>query len=183
MAKSSVIQTAILRDANQRAVGVSFTGNGRTIVVRDADLNDVVSRESKWHGVKQKGGDAAALGAGATAADKMAAIQKVVDQITGADGVWTSRGEGDNQLLIRAIARHMGTDDLDKAREAYDDLTPPVKAALAKDETMVKIMGAIRAEDAKRRSAAAPETAKLATDALAKLKAMTGPTAAAKKAA
>jgi hypothetical protein len=183
MARQSVISTAILRDANQHAHGVSFTVDGQTIVVRPTDLNPMVLAEATWHGVKQKIGDAAALGAGSTGKDKLAAMRKVADQIMGTDGVWTARGEGDNGLFMRALAKWMGTEDVDAARKAFDGLEKDVQSALPKDPDMVKLMADIRVEDAKRRAKATPEAHKVATDALAKLKAMSGPTAAAKKAA
>lgn len=181
MARVSVIKTSIIRDAAKVACGVKFEGDGKTREILLTDLNPTLMAESACHGVKQKVGDAAAKDAGTTAAVKWAALTRVADQITGPDGVWSARGEGDNGILIEAIAR-VTEQSVEMATEAFDAWDEETQSQMRKDPTVIKAMGEIRAELAAKRTAAAPDSVKAASDALAKLKAMKAPTDKAKKA-
>lgn len=95
------------------------------------------------HGLKQKVGDAAAKEAGATAAEKLAAMQQVVDSLK--RGEWNARGAGAGGLVVEAIARVKGL-SVEEALERWRELSEADKDAVRKHPAIKAAVAEIRAE-------------------------------------
>lgn len=144
------------------------------------------------HGLKQKLGDAAALGQfhktgdrkglKVTEADKWAAISELWAFMRD-DNEWARRaaaGEGssDGGLLLEAVMRATGA-DRDAAKAYIDGLDATTQAALRdRDPTLAPIVRAIREERAARRPSVDTGTALAGLMALAKPGAPLAPTSA-----
>lgn len=136
---SKKIETAIATTINGNTLTMTF-GNGETLTVNAASLNDTIRTAAMMHGLKQKLSDAAAIsrnpdtGRSATIDDKFEAVRDVWKRITSADGTWNKNreaGEGGatGALLVRALVALTG-----KARgvieEQVEAMSKEQKAAL-----------------------------------------------------
>jgi len=132
-------------DASRGLVMIEVDGNP-AIVVRLSDLQaDIVTRAA-LHGLSQKLGDAGALSAGASDAERYEAIRAVADHLLGAESGddWNRKAAGDGSgsdgLLVRALVE-LGADRdaarakvaaMDKKTQAAVRAMPEVSAVIAR---------------------------------------------------
>ena len=70
------------------------------------ELNSDINTRCCLHGLKQKIGDAAAIGKGVSMAEKFIAMREVAERLTGENGLWNKAGKGTcskGGLLFRAL--------------------------------------------------------------------------------
>jgi len=133
--------------------------NGKEIVVDANVLNDDIRNMAILHGLKQKLVDAAAIsrnldtGASASVDDKYLAVKKIADRLASPDGKWNENrasGEGTtstagvNNILLRALMKMTGRDEL-YVRDYLSAKTKEQRAALRKNPRVVQIMAELQA--------------------------------------
>ena len=146
---------------------VTFTSAAGQVLECDLGaLNGDIRAMLQLHGLKQKVGDAAALGAGSSDADKVTAMTAVWEMLVAGD--WSKRGEGDGggeAVTVEAMARVTGA-TLQQAREVFEGLDKKAQAAMRKD--LAGTIAEIQAE----RAAAKPVKAEAASAAAKALEAL-----------
>ena len=153
--------------ATMDATGVVFTAADGTQLQCDLyKLGDDIKATLMAHGLKQKVGDAGALGAGSTDADKLTAMRAVWEMLLAGD--WSKRGEGDGggeAVTVEAMARVTGA-TLADARAVFEGLDKKAQAAMRKD--LAATIAEIQAERAAAKpvKAEAADAARKALDAL-----------------
>ena len=133
----------------------NVAGTNQPLVLDAAALSDEVRESALLHGLRQKVSDAAALGAGATPAEKLAAMQAIVASLN--DGDWTQRtGDGTSQpsgLIFRAFyrmacescaAKSRPEPSIDAARALYDKMSRAEQLALRTVPRIAVIMDELR---------------------------------------
>lgn len=140
-------ETRIQKEVDVDAMTCSFFVPGFASIIVEADaLSEAVQKRGLLHGLSQKIGDAGALPAGATLAEKYAALRAMADRLIA--GEWLkARGEGETStgLLREALARMFPGRDIEaflagKSKEQ--------KAALRNTAKLAAIIAQIRAERA-----------------------------------
>ena len=148
-------QIAVSRVGNDKLV-FSFA-DGQGLSIHADQLTPEIRHEAIMHGLKQKIGDAAAIGRNpetgrsATLSDKHAAMRAVIERLQA--GAWNAeRGEGGSPaggLLFAALVRMYAGKKSDDAIRAFlagkDDKQ---KAALRKNPRVAEIIEEIKAERA-----------------------------------
>lgn len=122
------------------------------LVVDISNMNREIKTYAMLHGLKQKIVDSAALGAGYTLTEKYAAMQEVVERLTGETPTWNKRGEGAGTvtgLLYRALCRLYPDKDPAVLREYHDKLDKSKQAALRKNPKVAAIIEEIKSESVK----------------------------------
>lgn len=107
-----------------------------------------------YHGLKQRGGDMAALernrdtGLPASPGDKLAEITRWVEHVESGSADWTLRraAASEGGLLFQALTRHAPDKSAERIREYIETLSNRQRAALLASETLKGIVDAIRAE-------------------------------------
>lgn len=166
------ITTEIIRASSGEASGIrfSFADGSPGLTLMEHDVNDDISRELRWHGAKQKIGDAGAIsrnpetGRSATIADKRAAMLEVRDRL--AAGQWNkvrAEGGGGKGLLLSALLRLRPTATEDVMRAWLDGKTDAEQAALRASAEIAPIIEAIKAERARPTDPTIDTAAMLAT--------------------
>lgn len=124
------------------------------IVVDPADYPTELVNYAALHGFKQRYVDAAALGAGASPAEKYAEIERLVVYHR-ATGEWKRTGDGDaaggDGLLVRAIMEYHGM-DREWARQAVGTLDKKVQAQLRASAELKPIIDRLRVAKAPKAS-------------------------------
>lgn len=145
----------ILSDNGAAADHIILTpAGGSPITISTENLSSEVLRYATLHGLKQKLVDAAAIsrnpetGRSATVADKIAAVQEVLDRLLA--GEWNKRREGapTGGLLLRALARLYPARTRDQLVEFLAGKSDAEKAALRRNPKVAAIIEEIRAESA-----------------------------------
>ena len=137
--RERVINWSPLKDAQGWKVEVLGAGG---FEVRREDVERVWDQLA-LHGLKQKIGDAAAKEAGASTAEKLAAMQQVLDSLK--RGEWNARGAGAGGLVVEAIARVKGL-SVEEALERWRELGEDDREAVRKHPAIKAAMAEIRAE-------------------------------------
>jgi hypothetical protein len=146
-----------VRDGNGLAMGLKLTfANGRKLTVLGDQLNDTIRYEGLWHGISAKLVDAAAIsrnpdtGASATIADKMAAVQRVYDRITGPDGRWNEEREGGGAtpFLLQALCQLKPNKSADELKEWLGTKSDAEKAGLETNPAIAPIIAKLKADRA-----------------------------------
>lgn len=128
--------------------------DGREVVISPADhLTSSIIRYATLHGLKQKLVDAAAIsrdpetGRTASPADKIAAVQEVLDRLLA--GEWNKRREGGatGGLLLRALMRMQPAKTREQLIEWLGTKSDAEKAALRRNPKVAAVIEEIRAED------------------------------------
>jgi hypothetical protein len=118
------------------------------MIVDPTTLPTELVQQAALHGFKQKYVDKAALGAGATPAEKHAAIQAMVTHHA-ETGDWNMTGQGDGTsgdgLLVRALMEVLDV-DRDTARGMVSGMDKPTQAAMRKDGSIAPIIARMKAE-------------------------------------
>lgn len=126
---------------------------GAPVRVEVRQLSTDVLRYAVLHGLKQKLVDAAAIsrdpdtGRSATVADKLAAVQEVLDRLLA--GEWNKRREGGSPggILLRALMRMQPAKSRDDLTEWLAGKSDAEKAALRRNPKVAAIIAEIQAED------------------------------------
>ena len=148
-------QIAVSR-VGRDALNFSFADGSELTIFADG-LSPEIRHEAMMHGLKQKIGDAAAIGRNpetgrsATLSDKRAAMRAVVERLQA--GAWNAeRGEGGAPAggllfaaLVRMYAGKKSDDDIRAFLAGKDDKQ---KAALRKNPRVAEIIEQIKAERA-----------------------------------
>lgn len=140
---------------------VTFVSAAGTLACDFGTLSPEIREQCGLHGLKQKVGDAAALGAGSTDAEKMAAMTAVWEMLVAGD--WTKRvpgAGGGEAITVRAMARETGA-SLAECRAAFEALDKKGQAAMRKD--LAAVIAQIAAEDAAKAPVADEAKAKAAS--------------------
>jgi hypothetical protein len=145
---------------------VEVAGTGDGWAIDPARMPPAINEAAVLHGYKQKLTDAAALGKGATPAEKAAAIGAVYRALIGADGepTWNRKagdGTSGDGLLARALQEVAGL-SRDAARDAVAGMDRATQAAMRGDPEVAPVIARLRDEDAARR----PATTKVDTGAM-----------------
>lgn len=138
------------------ALNFSFADGSELTIFADS-LAPEIRHEAMMHGLKQKIGDAAAIGRNpetgrsATLSDKRAAMRAVVERLQA--GAWNAeRGEGGTPaggLLLAALVRmYAGKKSDDDIRTFLAGKDDKQKAALRKNPRVAEIIEEIKAERA-----------------------------------
>jgi hypothetical protein len=151
---NSVIST------EQRGTSLVFKVRDAGEIELDLQLVSQANRErATLHGFVQRVSDAAAIprntetGASATPADKLAAMQRLVDHFNSGSEEWSptrQAGVGSDGLLLQSLMRlkpEVAKVDLEKFLEPLDKAA---KAALLASSAIAPIAAELRAEAAKR---------------------------------
>ena len=131
--------------------------DGQDLRIDAGKLTNDIRHEAIMHGLKQKIGDAAAIGRNpetvrsATLADKHAAMRTVIERLQA--GSWNAeRGEGgapSGGLLFAALVRmYAGKKSEESIREFLATKSDKEKAALRKNPRVAEIIDEIKAERA-----------------------------------
>jgi hypothetical protein len=127
---------------------VTFTSL-RGVLRCDADqLAPDIREQLMLHGLKQKVGDAAALGAGSSDDKKLEAMRAVWEMLC--EGEWSKRTPGtgsEESITVEAMARATGA-TLQQAREVFEGLDKKAQAAMRK--SLAVEIAAIQAERAEK---------------------------------
>ena len=161
---NSIITTTI--DPAARTVTFAVKGAGSTMIEYDKlDRDNQIY--AALHGLKQRGGDNAAIsrdpdtGKPATPMQKLDAIRIIADHYNSGAAGWSVRGPGgggggvESGLTIRAIARVQGTtvedvrERLVRLAEKRETTPKALLAQLAQRTDVIAAMNAIRLESAK----------------------------------
>lgn len=113
-----------------------------------AKLSEANKVYAMLHGVNQSVGDTAALGQGATLADKFKEMRARIEHLESGSDSWTStqRAEGDGGLLVQALLRQKSTRDPVKVRAYVRGLGRAKQSALMNSEELREIVAELRAE-------------------------------------
>jgi len=118
------------------------------VVIDPSQLPRALVEYAALHGFKQAIVDAAALGKGATIAEKGDAIQAKMTRWV-ESGEWASRGAGDGTsgdgLLVRAIMEVCGL-DRDAARTQVGEWDKKTQAAMRADPSIAPVIARLRVE-------------------------------------
>ena len=133
---------------------VSVSGGGRHLFTLAVDmLTPEILRYAVLHGLKQKLVDAAAIsrdpdtGRSATVADKLAAVQDVLNRLLA--GEWNKRREGGptGGVLLRALMRMQPGKAREDLVEWLAGKSDAEKAALRRTPKVAAVIAEIQAED------------------------------------
>jgi len=115
---------------------VAFTSTaGDTLTIHLERLHEANQRYAALHGLKQKVGDAAALGASATDDDKFAAMRVIVDHLESGSPDWNLGRTSTDSALIEALIA-AGKDDTAEMRAKVRAMTPAQRVALQTHPTV-----------------------------------------------
>jgi len=124
---------------------------GAPVRLEVTQLSEEIVRYAVLHGLKQKLVDAAAIsrnpdtGRSATVADKLAAVQDVLDRLLA--GEWNKRregGSGNGGLLFRALCIMFPNKTADGVKEFLAGKSDAEKAALRRNPKVAAIMDTLR---------------------------------------
>ncbi len=163
---------AVKTNIDNGVLTIDVTGCAR-ITVDPSDYPASLIDYAALHGFKQKYTDAAALGAGASDAEKYDAIMAVVTHHR-TTGEWNrTPGAGDGAsgdgLLVRAVMEAYGL-DRDTARTQVAAIDKKTQAAMRGSDELAPIIARLRTE--KKPKAATPDALSAAQAAMAALRGM-----------
>lgn len=176
----SGIETNIVRDAQGLAIGVRFAfadaqGQLPELTILASDLAAHVAAEALCHGIKQKVGDAAAIGRdaatgkSASVGDKRVAMCEVAKQIR--EGAWNRKagkgeGMGGEGLFMLALAQ-VTNKSADECKTILATMTEGEQKALRRDPSIIRAMADIQATRARATTDTAGLLAKFAPPKIA----------------
>ena len=129
---------------------VTFTAaSGDFAIIHLARLHPDNRAYAALHGLKQKCGDAAALGMGTSDAAKLDAIRGVIAHLESGSADWNMRGGGADSAVFEALLAAGLVKDSPESRAKVRALTPAQRTALAMREDVKPHYDAILAERGK----------------------------------
>lgn len=150
---SAIAVQCILGDSAATDHLILTPAGGESVLIDPARLSSEVLRYATLHGLKQKLVDAAAIsrdpetGRSATVADKLAAVQDVLDRLLA--GEWNKRRESGptGGVLLRALMRLQPAKSREDLVEWLGTKSDAEKAALRRNPKVAAIIAEIQAED------------------------------------
>jgi len=150
--ENSIVTTSISDDLQEVTANVKGAGS---VTIHMWKLRTDVREYAACHGIKQKIGDAAAqsrdplTGKSASPAQKLAAIQKVVDRLENGgnwNGVSGGSGSADITMLIKALTELYPNIDVAVLTAKVTGMTAEQRAAALVDERVAEIVRRLTAE-------------------------------------
>lgn len=158
------IETSIMRDAQGLAIGVRFTfadGKGALpeLTILASELQASIVAEAICHGLKQKVGDAAAIGrdkdtgASASVGDKRVAMCEVAKQLQGEGATWNRKaakgeGTGGEGLFLLALSQVTGKPG-EECKAILATMSVEEQKALKRDPAVIRATAEIQATRAR----------------------------------